>query len=302
MTKTGSLKKYLKPLAWALTLLVVIFSISLAWLFTGRLSAAKIGIFRKIPLPLALVGGQTVSAKDFLARYDIAAAYSAKQGMLEESKLKQDIYSNLLKDKIAEMVANHYGVQVSQKQIDWEFQAEQGLQAQNSQNGGQFLSGYGISEADYKRYITKPQLTFANLQAWFNSQRPLNEASYRLADAMLADIRSGQDMGLLAENFSEDPQSKIMQGDLGFMQMDEIIPEMRQGIDALGAGEAEIISSRNGIHVIKLEGKDNNGQQGSVRYHLRQIFIKPANFQDWYGKETQNYKVTLLINSLIKSK
>ncbi len=53
-------------------LIVVIVVATVAWLYTGTLTTAKSKVFTKVPLPAAIVNNKLLSAKELLARLELA--------------------------------------------------------------------------------------------------------------------------------------------------------------------------------------------------------------------------------------
>ena len=97
-------------------------------------------------------------------------------------------------------------------------------------------------------------------------------------------------MSVLAKQFSQEDTGKIVGGDMGFIDPTELLLEMREPIYSMNAGEVKIIPSRAGININKLEEKQSN------KFHLRQIFLLPENFQAWLEAQTKNFKIYKLIN------
>lgn len=269
-----------------------------AWLAYGNtLTPAKITVYRILPVPLALVGGQSVMMSDFLRRYELAKLFYLKGGKIDDSKLKNQISQSLIEQKKLDEIAANFGIKTNQNEISAEFERrkEFSLKEQN-QSLESLLKASGIGDEDFEKIILKPDLLKVNLTIWFNGQKSLNGEALTKAAGIKKNLDNGAAMESLAKSESEDSAGKLLEGDLGFAQSSDILPELRGGLDSMVTGETKIFASRLGLHIIKLEEKDNKGKQNAARMHLRQIFIKPANFQIWYENQTKNIKVWNIIN------
>jgi hypothetical protein len=56
------------------------------------------------------------------------------------------------------------------------------------------------------------------------------------------------------------------------------------------------VASRQGLHIIKLEDKDNLGQDNGQRLHLKQIFLPGLGFEKWLELEIDKIKIIRLLN------
>jgi peptidyl-prolyl cis-trans isomerase SurA len=66
-------------------------------------------------------------------------------------------------------------------------------------------------------------------------------------------IINGEDFADLARLHSEDIQSRVKGGDLGWMNPGDIVPRFERAVDRLELGEvSEVIETRYGFHIIKL--------------------------------------------------
>lgn len=93
-----------------------------------------------------------------------------------------------------------------------------------------------------------------------------NDSQAKAKISMIAQrIKSGEDFGALATNFSEDPQTAANGGDLGFMgesTLDKAAPELRKLIMGLAAGAvSDIIKTSEGYRILKVLSKEPAGQR-----------------------------------------
>jgi peptidyl-prolyl cis-trans isomerase SurA len=93
-----------------------------------------------------------------------------------------------------------------------------------------------------------------------------NDAQARQKIQMLdARIRQGEDFAMLAENYSEDPNSATNGGDLGFVPMsafDGSSPEIRKLIATMQPGQTSpILPSQQAYRILKLISREPAGQR-----------------------------------------
>ncbi|HWR50467.1 MAG TPA: peptidylprolyl isomerase [Bryobacteraceae bacterium] len=94
-------------------------------------------------------------------------------------------------------------------------------------------------------------------------------------------IRNGEDFGMLAENYSEDPQSAPNSGDLGFLPMsafEQSSPEIKKLLSALQPGQVSpIIPGQGSYRIIKLLSREPAGQRDlndpRVQQEIRQTLL-----------------------------
>ncbi len=81
------------------------------------------------------------------------------------------------------------------------------------------------------------------------------ETVRKQADALVVKARAnGADFAELARQFSQDAQSVTQGGDIGELPLQQLTPEVRASVAALGKGDvSEPIQSSEGFHIIKLE-------------------------------------------------
>lgn len=280
-------KKSFKILYWILLVLLILLSVFLAWLYSGTVTSAKVVIFQAVPLPMALVNGYPLPMKDFLIRLNIAQKTLGKPAA---QKAKSDIIKKLIREQEVSQLARQKDVSVSQKQIDQEYSRLAGqTNLQGKANFGEFLAARGLTENILKNNIIKKQLLLNQLLIWFNSQPALSPEAYARANSLIEKIKNGEDMPSLASQFTQDELGKQTGGDMGFVQIIELSPELREGVSSLEPNQAKIVPGTAGLHVIRLE------QQLGNQLHLREIFLNTSSFDVWLNAQTKKFSVINLL-------
>ncbi|MGH7506281.1 MAG: peptidylprolyl isomerase, partial [Longimicrobiales bacterium] len=101
------------------------------------------------------------------------------------------------------------------------------------------------------------------------------EVTRAFADSLLLRARAGEDFEALAKQYSEDPGSKELGGDLGWFRPGDLYPEFERAAYALRPGEiSPPVRTRAGWHVIKLERI--RGPERQARHILLRPEITPA--------------------------
>ena len=259
------------------------------WLYTGQLTESKIKIFTKLPLPIASVNGRFIYLPSYTLRWQAYQLLSQNKLTIQSPETaKTAIFEQIVKDQEMTQIALQHGIYIDARELETEYSAQTMGESEN--NFLQSLEVYGLSKNSYEQYVIKPQLFKIKMLTWFNSQADLNPNQSSLANNLTGQIKAGQDMSVLAKQFSQEDTGKIVGGDMGFIDPTELLLEMREPIYSMNAGEVKIIPSRAGINIIKLEEKQSN------KFHLRQIFLFPENFQAWLEAQTKNFKIYKLIN------
>ena len=98
------------------------------------------------------------------------------------------------------------------------------------------------------------------------------------AEQLLSRAKAGEDFAKLADEFSQDPETKGKGGLYKGVTKGKMIPEFEQAALSLQPGQlgGNLIETKYGYHIIKLEkkseGKDTNGQSTKI-YDVRHILI-----------------------------
>lgn len=287
------MKKIFKTLFYILLCIALIMLLGGAWLYSGSTTDLKVKVFKSLKLPVALVNGQPISMSDFDLRFSIAKKLSeASAGNQTNTQIKQLAYNQLIYDTEIVQLATKTQNQPTLAQIN----AEYNLRANSTSAKGQgdlesLIKFYGMNVDEYKQKIIVPHLASIYLQVWFNNNEQLNQALLAKVTDIEKKIKAGQDFGELALQYSEDKTGQSVEGDMGFLSIDDLLPELRDSIDSMKEGEVKRVAGRFGVHLFKLESKNKN------KIHSREIFFKQENFKLWLNQQLFKMHVKKLLNN-----
>ena len=122
------------------------------------------------------------------------------------------------------------------------------------------------------------------------------EAAYERADSLLQRLNQGEDFNALAQQYSDDLQTKADGGDLGIRLLSELNPETRKVVEGLSiGGHSTPVPTTYGVHIFKIDRRTapelKNAEKDQIRMMLRQ-----QKFQE----EWQIYTDLLKENAFIK--
>lgn len=277
--------KLMKVSVWLAVLLVVAFVIQ-AYALPPEKVFGKSAI-SVLPLPAAFVNANAVLLGDYYSRIDTATKIG---GVKDDSSTRTAILDQLIDNKIQELLLARNNLQTSTSDTDQLYSyLQKSTQEQN------LAASYGMSEAEFKQDIVRPDLVQTKLAVWLSSNRSLNKDAYKKFDQAKADLQSGTSFDVVAKNYSDDAKSAKIGGDLGFVGYQDVVPEIYAELQQTPDNKVHVIYSRFGIHIYQVTEKDNKGLDNSTRYHLKHIFIKTADFNQWFEQQKKNYSIMKLI-------
>lgn len=98
-----------------------------------------------------------------------------------------------------------------------------------------------------------------------NDKAKNEEEAKRKVAALESRLRQGEDFGMVAQNYSEDPATTPNGGDLGFLpesSMDKTSPELRKMVLSLAPGQmSPVIHTPEGYRILKMITKEPAGQR-----------------------------------------
>jgi peptidyl-prolyl cis-trans isomerase SurA len=107
-----------------------------------------------------------------------------------------------------------------------------------------------------------PDTTVHNLK---NDKAQTEEEAVKKIEMLQARIHQGEDFGVLAQNYSEDPNSAANNGDLGFVPesaLERASPELRKAVAEMTPGQVTpVIHTQEGYRILKIISKEPAGQR-----------------------------------------
>lgn len=241
-------------------------------------------LIKFLPLPAALVNADVITLGDYYDRVEIAE----RIGSVDAGN-RTAILNQLIDNKIAELTAKNKNISISSKEID---QAYADLQRST---GKQDLGlSFGLSESQFKKEILTPDYIKTRLQIWLASNTKLNADVYKSLDEIKKKLLAGSSFDDMAAMYSDDSRSAKIGGDMGFLSYNDIVPEIYDQLGHFTDHDAHVLTSRFGVHIIEVVGKDNSGPMNSPRYHIKQIFLQTADYSKWFNNQKKLYTVLKL--------
>jgi peptidyl-prolyl cis-trans isomerase SurA len=164
----------------------------------------------------------------------------------------------------------------------------------------EITSKISVSEAEIKNFYEKNKESF-NLPETFHIAHILvtkgpdgeiqntrkddaktPEEARQKAARLLREIQGGKDFATVAREYSEDPTSAAVGGDLNFQPLqaiENIDPVLAQAVQRLRTGETfpPVVETRYGFHILRLMAKDPGGQKDlsdpRVQAQVRQVIF-----------------------------
>ncbi len=101
-----------------------------------------------------------------------------------------------------------------------------------------------------------------------------DEEAKRNIEAIEARLRQGEDFAMVAQNYSEDPQTTPNGGDLGFLpesSLNQTSPELRKLVLSLQPGQlSPVIHTQDGYRILRMISKEPAGQRDLGDPHVQQ--------------------------------
>lgn len=260
-----------------LSVLIVLAAAFHVWLFTAAPNSVKFAVLKALPYPMANIGGQFLLSPEFFGRFNQAKIYyHLNDPKLSDDEIAKITYNTLVKEKGLKALGAKYKIDNPGPQLVKNF-IETQKDSKSFQDNARL---YNFSEADYKRQIENEML-IGRLAANFYGQRDLHEAVYQQAESLLEEARQKNNFSQLAARFSQDKFSSTFGGHLGEVGLEKLLPELWPVVESMQPNELKLAPSREGLHILWLEGKSQDPATKAAQFKLSQIFFELKGFDNW---------------------
>lgn len=200
-----------------------------------------------------------------------------------------------------EELVKFYGKTLDEIRADFRDEVTEILMIQQMQQ--KVVSNVTVSPLEVKEFyrsIPKDSIPYINTQvqiAQIVKQSPISKEEEERIINRLKEfkerVNSGEDFGTLAYLYSQDPGSAAKNGELGFMNRTELVPEFANAANGLKRGDmSDIVKTQFGYHLIQMI--DRKGDRINVRHILlipqvsKQDLLNAKVYLDSLYEEIQN--------------
>jgi parvulin-like peptidyl-prolyl isomerase len=284
-----------KTILIVVSAVIIIIAGFIIWLYSGQLSPARANVLRKVSLPVALVGTEAVSGKEFYQRWDMAAELFSKEKDFNVQETQGLVLDQLVEEAKLNHLAKQRGVDVTQDELNTEYNGlvRQLAGGDNAKFEEMLRTNYKISSNEFKNKVLRAETLRSKLMLWHNQQESLNQESYDKRKELMDQLNQGKSFDEVVAVYTQDEATKSFAGDTGFIALSEFLPEFQEGIKNAKPGDQLQITSRMGLHIVKVLEIDRSSED--AKFHLQQIYIKPADFEKWYGEQAAQVSARRLI-------
>lgn len=185
-----------------------------------------------------------------------------------------------------EELVKFYGKTIDEIKADFKDEVRDLLLIQTMQQ--QVVGGVKVSPAEVREFyasIPKDSIPYINAEAMIAQivrKPPISaEEEDRIKDQLRAfrkRVEGGEEFGTLAYLYSQDPGSAMNNGELGFVDRTELVPEFANTALALQPGEvSDIVKTQFGYHIIQLI--ERKGDRMNARHILLIPQVSPRDLQ-----------------------
>lgn len=289
------LKKTISSLVFIVVVLIVI-SLGIYWGSWDNALARNLA--QIIPYPAALVNGQIITVKEFLAQQK-NFQYLAKavpEPLAQTVNFdSQQVLNSIIKIKVLNQLAAKLKINVLESEI---------AQYMNKVVA-QFGSPIAIAEVVKKEYgwadlgiyveqIIKPMILNQKLEQYWQTISP-NKEAYQKIQELYAQLKlNPNSFEKLASQYNQDETSAV-KGELGWVTYGDLLPELQKIVITLKPNEfSQIITSSQGYHILKI-GQKTTDANGREVWQAYQIFFKQYPFNQYLTEQIKKANIMTLI-------
>jgi hypothetical protein len=217
-------------------------------------------------------GASMEGGDQYLRNRSSSIDFSTPEGQEQLIGLQKAALEEANKSVMVRQLAEEHNITVTEAEL------EAAIAQEIEKNGGEkkfteainFVYGWSLEDFRDKLEVQLLQQKLAPL---------LSDEQRAIAEDVLARARKGEDFSKLARQFSEDPGSKDIGGDLGLRGKGFFVPAFEEAATKLEPGEISgIIETEFGFHIIK--GIEKEGEEFKVAHILIQYQSMDAVVQE----------------------
>lgn len=243
------------------------------------------------PFPAAFADGRPIWVKDYYRQNTYIECFTQKtqQVVADEATLMTQIINQLVENKILEMQALKYSVNVSSKDVNEAYQKIIDQAGGRAEVKKVLRDLYCMSEREMKALV-KDQVLKEKIRSEIISQVKVFHILIKdenRAKEIYDRAKNGEDFAALAKQYSEDIKSRDSGGELEWAARGEItadgkpVPEFDEAVFAANPGDlVGPIKTSAGFEIIKIDKKKGQISQ---------------NFTDWLSELKNKTKVWRLL-------
>lgn len=247
----------------------------------------SITIANTLNLSAGSVNGQSLTMVDYLDDlYFLSAALAQdregieNQPLTEDSdSLKERIFSRLISIALIRQELEKYDKEINNVEIEKQMEIilDQFSNIDEAQTA--IFDIYKVNINQFKEKILKPILEKEALQELVAQDESIsiNQTAKERAEEVLVMAQNTQaNFSQLANQFTEDETGINIGGDLGWVSTGELSPELEEILFSIDNGVVydQLIKNRFGYHIVKVEKKLTNPDDGSQSVKARHILIR----------------------------
>lgn len=275
---------------------------------------ATLIVTKVLPYPAAIVEGRVIRYSEYqedlavLEKFYAAERKRAVPGSAfpSDEELKRRVLDRLVKDRLAEALADRYRVVVSSDDVKKAYdttildQAALGTasgKARAEANAASTLKDlYGLQPSQFKTRILYPFLIRQRLETAIHGDESLNAEKLKKAEAALAELKAGKPFKDAALSYSEDPSAAATGGDRGLIGRGLLPAGVETAAFALKDGETSgVVKSPFGYHVVRVT--DRQGPVGApTKVHLQEILVRWIQLDDYLEAQRKTASIVIFVH------
>jgi hypothetical protein len=128
----------------------------------------------------------------------------------------------------------------------------------------------------------------------YNADFGINNTEFNQIKTIQGKLQAGESFEDLAKTYSDDKLTGQFGGDLGFFEIKELIPELKEKAKNAIIGEvySQVVISRYGYHL--LYPVQTIEEEGKTLWQIKHILIETHGFDKWLEAQTNNIPVWVI--------